>query len=242
MDRPTVERVPAAGVLVKEHLASRLRDEIMRGRLTPGERVVEGRWARELGVAQASVREAINLLVGEGFVTKEAGRSARVTQYTERDVKHIYQVRGVLEGLAAELVTAQKTPLDRVVASLAGMEDAIAACDMRALIRCDLNYHVTLCELSGNPFLFDSVRRLLIPLFAFVLVRVMQSGQGVDAWAGDLPRHRRMIEIMLEGDPVVARQYVQHCVSGFVTSAYEVWQNVDGSVEARREGAPRRDR
>jgi DNA-binding GntR family transcriptional regulator len=224
------------GSLLKEQLAARLRDAIVGGRLVPGQRVVEGHWAREFGVAQASVREAINLLIGEGFLTKDAGRSARVTKYTAHDVLRIYQVRGVLEGLAAQLVTAHRTDFAPIEKPLLAMEAAIARGDMQELIRQDLQFHLTLCELSGNQYLVDAARRLLIPLFAFVLLQVIQSGQGPEAWGADLPRHRRMIDIMREGNPAVAGHYVQHCVSGFVASAYEVWDNVGGSVEAHKAG------
>ena len=86
--------------LVKQGLASDLREEIIRGRLAPGQRIVEGHWARKFGVAQTSVREAINLLIAEGFVTKTSGRSARVTSYTEADIAQIYELRAALEGFA----------------------------------------------------------------------------------------------------------------------------------------------
>jgi len=62
---------------------------------------VEGKWAAKFGVAQASIREAINILAREGFVTKAPGRSARVIHLSETDIGHIYQLRGAIEGLAA---------------------------------------------------------------------------------------------------------------------------------------------
>lgn len=231
---------PPGATLVKEQLAARLRDAILQGRLASGQRVVEVKWAVEFGVAQGSVREAINLLIAEGFLTKDSGRSARVTRYTRQDVHHIYQVRGALEGLAAGIVTAQQTGLSRLDAAADDLQSAIDARDMKTLIRRDLDFHLTLCELSGNPYLLESARRLLVPLFGFVLLQVVQSGQGPDAWQADLPRHRRMVEIMREGDPAMAAHYVQHCVSGFVDSAYEVWENVGGAVEAHKAGRVRK--
>ena len=56
--------------LLKENIAARLREEILAGRLVPGEKIVEGRFARQYGVAQVSIREALNILTTEGFVTK----------------------------------------------------------------------------------------------------------------------------------------------------------------------------
>ena len=50
------------GSLVKQELARSLRDLILRGAIRPGARIVEGKWAAKLGVAQASIREALNIL------------------------------------------------------------------------------------------------------------------------------------------------------------------------------------
>jgi len=47
--------------------------KIMNGSLATGVRIVEGKWAQKFGVAQGSIREAINILAVEGFVSKESG-------------------------------------------------------------------------------------------------------------------------------------------------------------------------
>src|SRR5258707_15096957 len=97
----------SADSLVKSALANRLRDEISSGALLPGVRIIEGTWGRKLGVAQGSIREAINLLAQEGFVTKVSGRSARVVSLNEQDVVQLYELRGAMEGLAARLAAAR---------------------------------------------------------------------------------------------------------------------------------------
>jgi len=74
---------------VKHDLADRLRTEIMNGSLPTGVRIIEGKWAQKFGVAQGSIREAINILALEGFVNKESGRSARVVHLTEKDVAQL---------------------------------------------------------------------------------------------------------------------------------------------------------
>lgn len=227
---------PGIGNLVKESVASALKDAIVQGRLEPGQRVIEGKWARELGVAQASVREAINLLTSDGFLVKDAGRSARVVRYSEDRVARMYEIRGALEGLAAQLAAESQADLSEVEAAAERMADAARRADMKAIIESDLAFHLALAEASGNPVLAAMVRRLLTPLFAFVLLRVLKSGQGPDAWSADLPRHRRMIEIVREGDGAVAGQYVKAWVGRFAASAYQVWENVGGSVQAHTRG------
>src|SRR5437870_13320432 len=113
----TEQNAVAARGLLKESVAQRLREEILAARISPGEKIVEGKWAREYGVAQISVREARNILATQGFVTKGHGRSARVLNLERADNIHIYQVRGVLEGLASRLITEDKLRVDDVGAA-----------------------------------------------------------------------------------------------------------------------------
>lgn len=210
-------------LLVKEQLAAQLEERIIQGQLHPGERVVESTWAREFGVAQASVREAINLLVVNGFLVKSAGRSARVPQYSQEDLTQIYQVRGALEGLAARQAAEARADLALLESASARMEAGIAQGDVKGLLKADLEFHLALGEASGNPILAAMLGRLLRPFFTFVLVRMIESSADAARWKPDLPRHSEMVRMMRESDPVLAGHYVQHAVSRFVASAHAVW-------------------
>ena len=57
-------------LLLKDNLASYFREEIISGRLHPGEKIVEVSWAKILGISQTSIREALNILSAEGYVRK----------------------------------------------------------------------------------------------------------------------------------------------------------------------------
>ncbi|MBT9330832.1 GntR family transcriptional regulator [Paracidobacterium acidisoli] len=213
-----------ASPLVKQSLAAKLREEIIQGHLAPGQRIIEGYWARRFGVAQTSVREAINLLIGEGFVTKASGRSARVTSYTESDLAEIYELRGALEGFAAHLAAQRRADLTPLEEVLKEMRRATKQGDVRSLIEADLAFHLTLCELSGNHFLSAQIRTLLVPLFAFVSMRVAQVHQTAKAWESDLDRHKRMIELIREGDPAAAEFTVRATLRHFAARAHGIWQ------------------
>src|SRR5580700_10175016 len=114
----------AASGLIKDHLSNKLRAEILSGSLKPGERIVEGKWAAKYGVAQASIREALNILAQAGFVTKAPGRSPRVIHLSETDVAHIYQMRGAIEGLAARLVAQSRQDLNVLQATMDAMRES----------------------------------------------------------------------------------------------------------------------
>jgi DNA-binding GntR family transcriptional regulator len=199
--------------LLKENLAAALRQAILDGRLAPGDRVVEGRWAREFGAAQASVREAINLLIADGFLIKDAGRSARVVVYREKDIVDIYEVRAAIEGLAAQLACSNGADLSHMEAALDVMSSAVEKRAMKALIQSDLEFHLALMQASGNPLLADLGRKLLFPLFAFIQMKVLKSRQGPEAWLADLEYHRLILQVIRECNPALANEFVQHCIA-----------------------------
>jgi DNA-binding GntR family transcriptional regulator len=210
--------------LLKHSLADRLRTEIMSGALRPGERIVEGAWATKLGVAQASIREAINILTQEGFVSKQSGRSARIVHLSEQDVMQLYQIRGALEGLAARLVASLQPDLTPLQFAVDGMREAAQAGHREALLDCDLQFHLHLCEAAGNPFLLDHARRILLPFFAFVRMRVTASQQEASVWSRDLEAHQRIIDLIREGEGDVAQQYLSKAMDRFAATAYDNWE------------------
>lgn len=214
----------ATSGLIKNHLSDQLRAEILNGSLKPGERIVEGKWAATFGVAQASIREAINILAQAGFVTKVPGRSARVIRLSETDVAHIYYLRGAIEGLAARLASQSRQDLSVLQATVDSMRESARTGDREGLIDCDLHFHLALCELSHNPYLIEHARRILVPLFAFVRMRVSFSGQSTSAWEKDLEAHQRIIDLIREGESEVAEQYVKRAMERFAKTAYDYWE------------------
>ncbi len=215
----------AGNGLVKHDLAGRLRTEIMNGSLATGVRIVEGKWAQKFGVAQGSIREAINILALEGFVSKESGRSARVVHLTEKDVAQLYELRGALEGLAARLAVQTRPDLSKIQSAVDSMRQASSDGNCEALLQYDLKFHLGLCELSGNPFIVEQSRRLLVPFFAFVRMRVAASGQTTSPWDKDLEAHQRIIDLVREAEGEVAEQYVKKAMARFAKTAYDNWEN-----------------
>lgn len=210
--------------LVKTKLADRLRHEIVKGSLAPGERVVEGKWAVKYGVAQGSIREAINILAQDGFIRKESGRSARVINLSEADVAHLYDLRGAMEGLAARLAAAGHPDLGNLQATVHEMREATLEGRRERLLDCDLQFHLELCRLSQNPFVIEQARRILLPFFAFVRMKVTTSGQKTAVWSRDLEAHQRIVDLLREGEGEVAEQYVKRVMERFGSAAYGLWE------------------
>jgi DNA-binding GntR family transcriptional regulator len=221
-------------VLLKHTLAERLREEIVRGALRPGEKIVEGVWARTLGVSQASIREAINILAKAGFVTKAQGRSARVVNLAAEDVKQIYQVRGVIEGLAARLAAERGSDTAKLSSELEKMQASAEKNDLASLLDANLAFHLELCRLSQNEYLKDYAFRILPPLFAFIRIRAIVSGQSASLWAKDFVPYRRIADLVKEGEGVIVEQYIKGVMARIAATAYDSWEKKPSPPKSKK--------
>jgi DNA-binding GntR family transcriptional regulator len=91
-----------------DSIAHALREDILAGRLGPGERLVEEAIAKRYGVSRVPVREALNRLQSEGFVTIVRYRGAAVSETLIQDGRELLQIRRGLEVLAAQLAAENR--------------------------------------------------------------------------------------------------------------------------------------
>jgi len=207
---------------MKDNLAAYFREEIISGRLAPGEKIVEVRWAKKLSISQTSVREALNILSAEGFVQKGSGRTAQVTQLSDEDVVHSYELRAVLEGYAARVVAEKKPDLAPLEQALEDMRSAILCNNLKAFYERDLHFHVLMAEMTGNKMLVQAVKRIILPLFAFVVIRVQGARTSHEQWMRSLEQHKRIIDALRTHDPVFAERLVVQSVDSFLKETRQV--------------------
>lgn len=79
----------------------RLREDILSGKYKEGDELKEVAIGEDLGVSRTPVREAFRQLELEGLIQIIPNKGAYVTGITEKDVKDIYMIRSLLEGLCA---------------------------------------------------------------------------------------------------------------------------------------------
>jgi len=211
--------------LIKDTVAAHLRDQIIAGHLAPGEPLIEGKWANKLNVAQSSIRAALNILESEGFVERRSGRSAHVTQITQADIPHSFQVRAILEALVARLVAQRQPDLSELDQVIADMRSAVACSNLQAFYERDLRFHLTLCGHSGNPVLEQMLQRLLLPLFAFVIMRTHDTMGDQERWLNSIKKHENILEAIRSGDPDRAEAEVAKVVDYFYVDIDELTRN-----------------
>src|ERR1044072_1826069 len=100
-------RVARVAAPVRQQVAEVLRAAITSGRFAQGQRLVEKDLCELTGVSRASAREALRHLESEGLIETLPNRGPLVSRLSPRDAASIYQVRGALEALAAQLFAVQ---------------------------------------------------------------------------------------------------------------------------------------
>jgi DNA-binding GntR family transcriptional regulator len=87
-----------------EQIAARLSERIVSGVYAPGQRIMEQAVADEFVVSRGPVREALRLLEKDGLVTILPRRGAQVTNLSIDEVREIFDIRAVLNGLRDRLI------------------------------------------------------------------------------------------------------------------------------------------
>ncbi len=176
---------PLARVALKDRVADLIKDAILAGRLGSGDRIVELALAKQLRVGTTAVREGLFELESQGFVSRVPNKGTFVTKLSLQDVEEILQVRRELEGLAVELAQERRTEADLILLEecTSGMVTAARAGDWPRFYRNDLEFHLNLWRIAGNRHLAKSLDVLVVPLFAFFIMKI-RSDPGEPKWAG----------------------------------------------------------
>ena len=127
------------------------------GTLPPGAQLDEQSLADRLGVSRTPIRAAVARLTQEGLVVNLAYRGAFVRRFSREEIDGLYQVRSLLEGLAARLAAqrAGDTQIETIRAILDECATALEAGDRDAYGRADSRFHRALAEASGNATLVE---------------------------------------------------------------------------------------
>lgn len=140
-------------------LAARLREAIYSGRLRPGERLLQEKLAADLGVTRTPLREALRRLEGEGLITLSGNQGVQVVRMDPADVLDMYDVRELLDGLAARLAALRRTQaeLDRLRETVAEMDSLISPWQPVRWLDANSRFHSLLYAAARNRSLDRSV-------------------------------------------------------------------------------------
>jgi DNA-binding GntR family transcriptional regulator len=168
--------------------------------MRPGDAVVEGRVARQLGVGQPVIREALLDLEHQGFVQRVPYKGTSVTRLGQDEIEQIQAMRVELESLAVGWARVRATPADlkSLRALVARMGRAADAGDLAKFNDCDLALHRAIWQLSGNKYVADALERAVVPLLTYFY---LSSGRIVELHVKSVASHAALVEAVAAETP-----------------------------------------
>lgn len=197
---------------LREQAVSALRTAITSGELEPGRHLVETELSEMLQISRGTLREALRQLEQEGLLSAGPRGRLSVRHLDEKEIRDIFAVRAALETLAAR--TLCELP-DREVAigSLHQKIDVMEAAQDASLeerIESDMEFHRTLCRLTGNETLLHSWESLE----GSIRMSIMFAGLEKGVRNMSVDRHHEIVAAIETGDASLARKTIREHMDG----------------------------
>ncbi len=186
-----------------------LRQDILSGRFQEGESLTEMSLAKELSVSRTPVREALRQLELEELVEIRPNRGAIVKGITPDDIRDIYEIRSVIEGMAADRAAREATTeeMDQLEEILDLTQFYLDRGNYEKLQSMDGRFHQQLYNMCKNRML----RHILKDLHNYVGRSRGASLKTEGRARESIREHRAVLEAIRSQDPVEARELMtQH--------------------------------
>jgi GntR family transcriptional regulator, rspAB operon transcriptional repressor len=147
---------------IREQVYKRISDLILSGQIAPGERIMENKVSKQLGVSRTPIREALHVLEMEGFLEAIPRVGYQVKEIVWDEVENICDIRKVNETLAACWAMGRITPeeLDALQNNLDQAEADVKGGYPKRFIDRDVDFHNILVQASGSRHLVEICQTL----------------------------------------------------------------------------------
>jgi GntR family transcriptional regulator, rspAB operon transcriptional repressor len=182
---------------IREKVYNHLREQILRGTLAPGQRLVEAAIAKEIGTSRTPVREALHALEREGLIESRPRVGYAVKPVSEEEVEEICAIRATIEALAAEwaLRRSAEAVLHDLSTNVAAAERHLSEGKVRDFVDLDAQFHEILARGSGSSRLLELAQTLRSHMLRYRVQSIYSAENVRQAIEG----HKRIIAAMRAG-------------------------------------------
>lgn len=217
---------PLQGSLAYD-VATSLRNAILEGQFSPGERLLEKPLADTLGVSRGPVREALSQLEREGLVTTWPNRGTFVSQFSYEDLEEVFGLRLALEPLAVQQAIRKANAAD--IANLQAKVDTMAAFVEAGITEyqaaeLDIGFHDLLWRASRHKRLIDIWINLQPQICMFLLTRNVSNA---DFREHAVKSHQEILDAIRERDEERAVGRIKQHISAAYNRISENYKNND---------------
>jgi DNA-binding GntR family transcriptional regulator len=198
-----------------------IRSAIIEGRLPPRHKVIVRPLAEELGLSPTPIKGALAALEREGFLIAVPHRGYFVPDVSTTDMNEIYELREVLDGIAARRSATGKAHTELAIqlkGLLARQHECVARGDLAGYSDLDVTFHQAILAASGNARLSQVADNLLGQLRLGRIASTQVPGQVARSLTG----HAEIIAAIAAGDGNAAENAGRHHVhsAGAALNAY----------------------
>ncbi len=199
-----LSETPQLGTRVYHALVS----SIVSGQIEPGAPLRPDAIARQLGVSTTPVREAMHRLEGDGLAIKAPYQGWFVREYTQRQVRELYELRAAPECFSVRLACGRITAeeIKWLWQHQATGEAALAAGDMDAYRIYNRDLHTAIMRAARNSYLASMMAQLRLQSEMLMAKTIRITGRPVRA----IQEHHRLIGLIGQRDGKGAEQLMEH--------------------------------
>lgn len=192
---------------IREKLFSVVREHLMSGRFSLGDRVIETRLAQELKISRTPVREALHMLEREGLLESIPRVGYRLKFLTWEEIEDICEIRVVNETLAAKWAIERMKPQDlrALEANLRKTEADARNGNPKAFVDHDAEFHEIIARASGSSRLIELCETLRNHMLLYRLESIFQ----LETVQGALKGHRRILDCIKRKDVEGVRKAIR---------------------------------
>lgn len=194
------------------HVYMELKEKILSFSLYPGTRITETELSAEYGVSRTPIREALQRLAVEGFVSIRPKQGCFVRELDIEEIDQYYQVRIALEELALRLAAEQmpRAALEMLGAQWDPAQAPQVPIPVEEMALKDESFHLQLAQCSGNNVLVE----LLQQVNARIHIIRRLDFTDLNRINVTYREHHQLVALLLQGDLAAAlaalRSHVQY--------------------------------
>jgi DNA-binding GntR family transcriptional regulator len=197
----------SGNITLASRIAELLKRDIVIGRLRSGQKLVEKDLAAAYDVSRTPLREALARLVNDGLAVSVAYRGIFVREVSRDELRAIYELRTVIEGLAAQLAAERADPaqLDQLESLLAAMDRQTTGDEASELKLLNERFHRLIAVAAGNPLL----PRQMDDIWSRVALARTSAWSATGRGKTSREEHHALYEAIRRRDPTVARSLAE---------------------------------
>ena len=190
-----------------------IKNSILSGEMEPNRLYSETKLSAQIGISRTPVREALQCLSQDGYITVIPSKGFMIRQLNDKDMKDSIEIRCAIEGFCTNMVASQidtekgRRLLHSLEQSLSVMERALENCiQLERFIYSDHHFHLLLVNYLDNDEFNQIFQRLL-----YLIRLTSQDALSADGRIkGTLDEHRAYLEALKKGDGPKAYELMIH--------------------------------